>query len=381
MTSGKIRVLQVIDSLKPGGAQAVLRDFLNNRPQSEFEYHLAVLGGPDSTYEFNCPVYYGRISKWNIPQSRNWLAELITKLDINIISSHLYKANLVSPLLARRLMIPLLIMDHSNTLDLNILKLYLGNSTAAATIFRSAHLFLIHRNVKRIIVVSEHTRKLYLINNFNPNFVTTLNCGLDLKRFSDKHHRNPKAKTHFKLPPDAVVIGAVGRLSPEKDYATLIKAAVRLIPERENLYFLLAGDGPEREHLEKLLKKYNLGERFLLPGFVEDVRDLLSASNLFAHTSLSECFPIALMEAMAAGLPIASAASSGALNLFTDRQNALLFPPGDSQALTKQLKELLDNPELSAKLAQDARNTALKNYAIETFATRLEDIYRDVLKT
>ncbi len=175
-------------------------------------------------------------------------------------------------------------------------------------------------------------------------------------------------------PPGSRVLLSVGRLSKEKDHAALIKAAAKL----NDVAVWILGEGHERENLEKLAR--SLGVDLTLPGQVADVRPSLAAADVFVLPSLSEGSPNALIEAMAAGLPIVSTVAGGIPEIATHNQHALLIAPGDIAALAEAIGQLLDDPGRARALGAAARMHAESEFSPLTRAERIASLYRDTLK-
>ena len=130
------------------------------------------------------------------------------------------------------------------------------------------------------------------------------------------------------------------RLNAQKGHDTLL-GAVAEVPEA---LFLLAGDGPERERLEALASELGVGDRVRFLGRREDIPQLLAACDVFALPSLYEGSSLAVLEAMAAGIPIVSSAIGGTDELIDDGRSGMLVPPGDAAALAVALRRVLGGP-------------------------------------
>lgn|GEM_PF-125016 len=165
------------------------------------------------------------------------------------------------------------------------------------------------------------------------------------------------------------------RLHAQKGHATLLGAAA----EVPDAIFVLAGDGPEREPLEALAQRLGVAERVRFLGRREDVPELLAACDLFALPSLYEGSSLAVLEAMAAGIPIVSSAIGGTDELIEDGRSGLLVPPGDAEALAAALRRALGKPALRMEMAARARERVEAGLRREQMARRVTDVYRDLL--
>lgn len=165
------------------------------------------------------------------------------------------------------------------------------------------------------------------------------------------------------------------RLDAQKGHATLFEAIAR-VPDAT---FVLAGEGPEREPLEALARRLGIADRVRFLGRREDVPELLAACDVFALPSLYEGSSLAVLEAMAAGIPIVSSAIGGTDELIEDGRNGLLVSPGDAEALAAALRRLLAEPALGAEMAARARERVEAGLRREQTASRVTEVYRELL--
>ena len=171
---------------------------------------------------------------------------------------------------------------------------------------------------------------------------------------------------------DICFIGA-GRFVDWKGFDDLVAAFSEFlkgqtVPEKFSLW--LAGDGPEREKLETLVKKSNLNERVKFWGFVEDVRPLLWASDIYIHPSWGdEAFGLSLLEAMASGLAVVASESGGMMEILNDAQG-LLFPRRDVTALSERMNTAIKRADaLTNAIILRAKDFDAKIIAQKTFET------------
>jgi glycosyltransferase involved in cell wall biosynthesis len=165
------------------------------------------------------------------------------------------------------------------------------------------------------------------------------------------------------------------RLDPQKGHRILFEA----IPQVPEAVFLLAGEGPEREALEALAAEQEIAERIRFLGRREDVPQLLAACDVFALPSLYEGSSLAVLEAMAAGIPIVSSAIAGTDELIEDGRSGLLVAPGDAGGLAAALRRVIGDPALREALASRARERVEAGLTREQMAARVSGVYRELL--
>jgi len=165
------------------------------------------------------------------------------------------------------------------------------------------------------------------------------------------------------------------RLDAQKGHDVLLEA----ITQVPDAMFLFAGEGPERGRLETLAAERGIADRVRFLGRREDIPELLAVCDVFALPSLYEGSSLAVLEAMAARIPIVSSAIGGTEELIDDGRSGLLVAPGDPEALAAALRRVLDDSELRRSLTARARERVEDGLTREAMATRVEGIYRELL--
>ncbi len=150
-------------------------------------------------------------------------------------------------------------------------------------------------------------------------------------------------------------IVTVGRLDPQKDHCTLVRAFAAAVLKHPNLTLTIYGEGKNRPNLESLIQTLGLTQKIKLPGVTSDIKTALLDADLFVFPSKYEGFPNALGEAMGVGLPVIASNCSGNTDLICDGVNGRLFPVGDVKVLTHLILELCDDSKQLNALGQRAR--------------------------
>ncbi len=174
-----------------------------------------------------------------------------------------------------------------------------------------------------------------------------------------------RARTLLGIDPQRPVVGVVGRLSPEKHHVLLLQAARRLVDEFPDLTVLVVGDGPMRGQIERATTELGLADHVQLVGARPDVPDILPALTVFALCSYTECFPMALLEAMASGRPAVCTDVGGVGELLADGITGYLVPPYDSVALADRLAKLLHDRQLCQRLGAAARARVQREFGLD----------------
>ena len=171
------------------------------------------------------------------------------------------------------------------------------------------------------------------------------------------------------------VIVAVGRMTPEKGHAILVRAVADLARER-SIRLVLVGDGPDRAGLERLVRRLGLEEHVTFAGFVASPFDRMRSADVFALPSLREGFPLVLVEAARVGAAIvATDCDFGPREIIVDGESGILVPPGDPIALGSAIARLLDDPALANELRVGAVTRATQ-FSPAMVTSAYEDLIR-----
>lgn len=179
---------------------------------------------------------------------------------------------------------------------------------------------------------------------------------------------------------DANVIGIVAVLRPQKAHAVLLRAAAELVADWPDLCIVLAGDGPDAAALRQLAVDLGIAASVRLIGSRTDVPDVLRSFDIAVCCSDFEGSPLAVMEYMAAGLPIVATAVGGVPDIITSETHGLLVPPQDPPALASALRRLLDDRELAARLGEQAQARQRTEFELTSLVGRLEALYVELLE-
>ncbi len=189
----------------------------------------------------------------------------------------------------------------------------------------------------------------------------------------------PETRRALGLPPLDPLLGAVGRLSPEKGHGVLLRALPTILATFHRVGVVLVGDGPSRSELEAETRRLGIADRVVFLGQRRDVPVVLAALDLFVQPSLYEGFGISLLEAMAAGLPIVASRVGGIPEVVQDGATGLLVPPRDPAALASAVIRLLRDREEAGRLGAAAARRARERYSLRAAAARVDALYRDIL--
>jgi glycosyltransferase involved in cell wall biosynthesis len=176
-----------------------------------------------------------------------------------------------------------------------------------------------------------------------------------------------------------VLFVCVARFSPQKNHALLLKAFAQGPASDPNAHLVLVGDGVLREQLQKQAKDLGLPGQIHFLGLRSDIADVLGAMDVFALSSDWEGNPLSVMEAMASGLPILSTAVGGVPDLFASGEQGLIVQPGDVQGFSDAMAWLLRNREARQYLGMAAARRARENFDVSTMVRAYEELYDELV--
>ncbi|HEY4360931.1 MAG TPA: glycosyltransferase family 4 protein [Bryobacteraceae bacterium] len=233
------------------------------------------------------------------------------------------------------------------------------------------------RFARRVVTVSLPFRDELTARGVEAARISVLHNAIDPNWGSE---RDEALRAELRIPADRKVILIVGRLSREKDHLTLLDAVEAVRKQGGAVpHLLIVGEGPERAPIEEQIRGLRLEGNVTMTGQVASARRYYGIADVAVLSSRSEGSPNALLEAMAARVPVVATAVGGVPEIATDRESALLIAPGDREAMARSLGELLSNRELAESLRANAHRLIEERYSPDRRVCALCEIYREVL--
>lgn len=294
------------------------------------------------------------------------LERFLRRERIDVLHTHKFGSNVWGALVASAARVPIVIAhEHTWSYEGQPLRRFLDRE-------------LIARRADRFLAVSRaDQRRMTEVEGIDPSLTGFIPIGI---RSSPEDSVRHDVRAELAIPADAPVIAAVGILRPQKAFEVLIRAVAQLAAARPGLQLLIAGDGPERAALERLIAELGLRENVKLLGMRQDVPDILRAADLAACSSNFEGSPLAVMEYMDLGKPIAATAVGGIPDLIESGVHGLLVPPRDPEALAGAIGELLADPARARQMGERARERRRAEFEIAAVISRIEDLYAELLE-
>ena len=227
------------------------------------------------------------------------------------------------------------------------------------------------------IVSNSHAGKRWIIERgAGPDSVSVIHNGRDLSEYADATG-SPELIEELDLG-DGSVVGTVGRLIERKGHYDLLEAWPEIVDSHPDATLLIIGDGPERDGLEETARRLGCADSVRFLGMRDDVPELLDVMDVFIFPSHFEGLPGALLEAMAAGLPIVCTPVDGNSELVKDGSSGVYISPHDSHAISQKILQLLSAETRAARLGQAAADRSKNHFTIQGMIDSFRELYETV---
>jgi glycosyltransferase involved in cell wall biosynthesis len=366
-----IRIAHCIHGLGLGGAQKVIAAIAQTGDSSRFAHHVYSTEGGELRDDVARAGASVRILPRHIPKyDPFWvrrLARAMAQDRVQLVHTHLFGDSLHGYLAERRSgSLPTVMTMH------NELSSFTG-------IQRIGYRYLLAR-CDRTVACSENVRQS--IEEAGDE-VRSLHCipnGIEEPPEQDREANRKQLLAEFGLDDDTLVLASIGRLSEQKGLTFLIDAFARVPAEqRDRSVLLLVGEGELRKELEQAALRHGVGDRVLFTGFRSDIRELLSAIDILVFSSLWEGLPIALLEAMAAGVCIVGTRIPGIAQAVEDGHHAVLVPPADAAELSAALAHVGTDEARRRTLGRAARERFRERFTATPMVRDYEALYSELI--
>lgn len=380
---GKIRLLHVVFDFYVGGAESLILHLIKGLGMEEYDHYVYYFGsdGPlrEKIEAFGVPVYKGK-ERASIKKPIRFgvtllflmrdLLFFIRSRRIQVMQAHLGPANQLAVAVGKLSRTPVFPTVHSPMAFVDK-----RSSWDLRVYFNKAVNQFVYRAADRVLVVSQEikevTQQCFGLRDSKLLFLKNgIVCNDDASEPLDLQKEFPISINTLKLV-------AVGRLVPLKCFDILVRAISEVINKGLNdLLVLIVGEGEERTRLEQLIQDLGIGNCVKLLGLRHDVMGLMKASDLFVMPSHYEGLSLAMIEAMACGLPIIASDVRGLKDHITNEQNGLLFQVDDHKALAERILQLANNKELRVKLSHGAKKSFETEYDMRKNIKSLDMLFR-----
>ena len=378
-----IRVVRVVARMNIGGPAIHVAELSSGLTRNGFETTLAA-GSPAAAegdmsdlasahgVHFHQLKQLGpRISPWNDGVAFLRLFQLMRGISPAIVHTHTAKAGALGRLAARLVGVPVVV----HTFHGHVFRGYWSPamSSMAVAIER-----LLARLATAIVTVSETVRSELIVHRIAPaEKIHVLPLGLDLDVLKNCASRRGEFRAELGISAKVPLVGAVGRLVPIKNQQLFLRAAGRLVAAGFTGRFVIVGGGELSERLQQLARHLRIADHIIFTGWRRDLEKVYADLDVLVNTANNEGTPVALIEAMAARVPVVATAVGGVPDIIESERSGFLVPAGDLDALVEAIECALAAP---AALLDVAQNYALDNHNLERMLTGMANLYRRLLQ-
>jgi glycosyltransferase involved in cell wall biosynthesis len=357
-------IFLMINSLETGGSERQFAALASALDRNKFRPYLgciqqrgAFLGELGEIPEFRLG---GSLYGMQSFRSRIRLARHLRKCDVNIAHAFDFYTNLTLIPAARMSGVPVVIGSQRQLGDL----LTSSQSRAQAAALRWCD---------SVVCNSRAAAQRLIEQGLRADRVVVIGNALPPALFAE-------AELALSRRPGLLRVGMIARMNaPSKNHASILRVAARLKNSHPSLEFLFIGDGPLRPQLEREAERLGVAGQVRFVGDRQDIPAVLASLDVSVLPSASESLSNAILESMAAGLPVVAYRVGGNSELVTD-ETGILVPPGDEEGLADALERLLKNEELRVTLGRNARKFASENFTLGRIRAKYEELYSTLLE-
>jgi glycosyltransferase involved in cell wall biosynthesis len=362
------RILHIISTLDRSGAEKQLVMLAGGLARDEFDVHVIALtrGGPLAAELIEREIPLTVIGKaWKFdPPAWYRLRRQIVQLQPDLVQTWMFTANAYG---------------RTAALSAGVHNIVAGERSVDP--WKQWHQLAIDRRLANrtsaIVVNSRGVQEFYSEQGIPANKFRLIYNGIGPAP-ANRASRD-EVLGELGLPSQARIIGAVGRLWPQKRIKDLIWATDLLKVIRDDVHLLVIGDGPQRHALERFQRKCLIEDRVHFLGARDDVPRLMPHFDLLWLASGYEGLPNVIMEAMACDIPVVATDIWGNRELVVHDQTGYLVPVGDRAGLARYANKILDDPQLGRRLGQAGRERIAAEFTVEGMVERHAALYREIL--
>jgi glycosyltransferase involved in cell wall biosynthesis len=350
-------LLELADQTRCAGFPVTIGVFLNSANPNRELMHRAEARGHDLV-TIPCDGRYDR-------RVIACIRELLLEKQVNIVHSHNFKSNFYAWRSIAGGRAKWIVTNHGRRSGF---KLCLYNSLDKVFV----------RRADCIVAVSGKIAGELENYGISRNHIRRIDNGVDVERFASASLRK-EVRDSLGIPSGRRVVAAIGSLTREKGHAFLLRAIKRIAKGCEDTVFLFVGDGGESRLLQDLAMKLCIEDKVHFAGSRSDVADILPHLALFVLPSLSEGLPMALLEAMSAGVPVVATSVGEVPSVVQQGETGMLVSPGDDAALADAIVQCLSNTDAAREMGRRGSNFVRQHFSSAGMSAHYLDLYREII--
>jgi glycosyltransferase involved in cell wall biosynthesis len=291
----------------------------------------------------------------------------LARLRADVLCCHGYKADLLGRLAARRARIPVVAIARGWTGENLKVRLYEAADRLAL------------RWMDRVVCVSAGQADRVRRAGVPAGRVVVIRNAIRPARFATPQPEYRQTLHDYFAGPRRRIVGAAGRLSPEKGFAVLVEAATQVARTDPEVGFILFGEGALRQDLVRQVAAAGLSDKFVLAGFRDDLDRFLPFLDLLVQSSFTEGLPNVLLEAFAAGVPVVATAVGGTPELVDDGVSGFLVPAGDPAALASRIHQVLASEQERQEMGRRGRDRVVREFSFAAQGQQYKMLFQSLL--
>ena len=359
-----MKVLHVITGLDAGGAEIQLALILK---YTRHDTDVVTLYNPGPVAEL---IRAGGTSVRDIGMRRNTelsallrLRSLIAEGRYDVVHTHLYRTQIYGRPAARLARTPVVLTTEHSIGETHIERRKM--TSAVRGLYLASELFS-----DATIAVSDVVKERLIRWGVPARKITVIPNGLDVAALAFDSAARQRVREQFSISPDTYVIGALGRLDPNKRIDLVVEAALPMLGERCKI--LVIGRGEDQARIEAAVARLGARDHVIFGGFQSDTAAMMAAFDLYVAASVQETFGLSVLEAMASGLPVLYTVCPALDGIQTSQARQVT---GTVEALRSEIQKAVE----AGPLPRDSDNTVFERYGMESVVGRIDDLYEQIL--
>ena len=233
--------------------------------------------------------------------------------------------------------------------------------------------------VDAVIAITRAVKDVLVEGGVDPRIISVIYSGIDPAKYAGAAGGS-RLRGELGIPESSRLVGTVGALAPHKAQAFLLRAAKKLAQERDDIRYIIVGEGELEAELKALARSMGVDDIVTFAGFRRDIGAVFAAMDVFVLSSVAEGLCTSILDAMASGVPVVATNVGGVPEIVVDGTCGLLVPPADPEALAQAINRLLDDPGLRGRLARGGRER-VQRFTIDRTVEETERLYLSLLES
>lgn len=345
----RLHVMQFVGNNIVGGMETYVQRLVERLPKEHFR--VSVVCPYESHYSDRLRGHGAEVLVLSMPDDPCWAsicsaAAYVKSEQVDVLQAHLTNAHILAGLVGQLTGTPVIYTNHGRRLSSEDLEVHQLARTHFSLVCRYTELHALGLGIR-------------------PEYVHMIPNGVDTTVFTPRRERQGALRQRFGIPPDAPVVGFVGRLSVEKGPETFLRSVLLAHQAVPELHAVMVGTGPMESNVETFIRNFQMGSYAHLAGLQDDMPAVMSEFDLFVSSSHSEAMPLAMMEAMASGLPIVGTRVGGVPDLIQHGVSGYLVDRADINAISSAVRGLLQEPSLREQFGLASRERAVTLFSLD----------------